>query len=114
MLTWRGLSTVAVGVELKEWMSHEWRPLVVKHVAVFMFVFQCCPLALLRVARRVCKVETKLIHTTVTAALNRSTVMRKRELYFLISASPGRRHRTQDICNINTMLINSAHMCDKR
>jgi len=95
-------------------MSHERRPLVFKHVPVFVFVFQCCLLALLGVARRVCKIETKLIHTTVTAASDRSAVMRKRELYFLISASPGRRHRTQDICNINTMLINSAHMCDKR
>ena len=103
-----------VDLELKEWMSHEWRPLVVKHVAVFVFVFQCCLLALLGVARRVCKVEIKLIHTTVTAALDRSAVMRRLELYFLISVSPGRRHRTQNIWNIKTMLINSAHMCAKR
>jgi len=101
------LGFTAVDPELKEWMSHEWRPLVFKHVAVFVFVFQCCILALLRFARRVCKVETKLTHTTVTAALDRSAVMRRRELYFLISAFPCRRYRTQDICNINTMLINS-------
>jgi len=98
------LGFTVVDLEWKEWMSHEWRPLVVKNVAVLVFVFQCCFLALLRVVRRICKVEIKLIHTTVTAASDRSAVMRSRELYF-ISASPGRRQRTQDIYKNYNMSI---------